>query len=393
MRIENIKGREVLDSRGNPTVEAELWLDNGTKILASVPSGKSTGSHEALELRDKDSNRFFGMGVIKAISNINNVISHELNGKDPSDQSKIDNLLIEIDGTQNKEKLGANAILAVSIAVCRAGAYSNNLPLYKHISNLLGTNANIKMPIPLFNIINGGMHADNNLQIQEFLISYPLADTFRERLRASAEHFHRLKNYLLNKGYYTGIGDEGGYASNFSGDLEAIDAIRDTGNARISFDFAGTKPKDIDYVSLSNENDILSLEDPEGEDSWESWQKLTKDIGERTILIGDDLFATNKKRLEKGIKNNVANAILVKPNQIGTITETLEVIQTAQKNNYAVVVSHRSGETEDTFIADLSVGVGSNYIKAGAPSRGERVSKYNRLLRIEEELLDKNYSN
>lgn len=386
MRIEKLRGREILDSRGNPTVEVELFLEDGPKFLASSPSGKSTGSHEAVELRDGDKDRYNGLGVLKAVINVDTTINDALKGKDPAKQNEIDQLLIKLDGTENKSKLGANATIATSIAICKAGAYANDLPLYKYIS-MLGNGSNIKIPIALFNIINGGAHADNNLDIQEFMISYPSADTFRERLRLSVEHFHRLKKYLLNRGYYTGVGDEGGYASNFTSDDEAIEAIRETGDAKLSFDFAGEKPKDINYLSLAGDSDVLSLEDPEGEDDWEAWQKLTQEIGGRIIIVGDDLFATNIKRLEKGIKEHAANAILIKPNQIGTVSETLETVKLAQKNSFAVVVSHRSGETEDTFIADFAVGVGANYIKSGAPCRGERIAKYNRLLRIEEELL------
>lgn len=388
MKVAKIIGREILDSRGNPTVEAEIHLDNGMRMLAASPSGKSTGTHEAHELRDGDKERFAGKGVLKAVENVNNVISPALVGMDPLNQLAVDKKLLELDGTENKEKLGANAILAASLAVAKAGAYGAKLPLYRHIAALANIK-DVRMPVAMFNVINGGEHADNNLDIQEFMIVPTVADTFRERLRAAAEHFARLHNYLRNKGYTTGVGDEGGFAPNLPSDSDAIDALRDTGNVKLAFDFAGARPHDINYSQLLNNGDVLSLEDPEGEDDWPAWQKLTSNYGDRVMIVGDDLFVTNVKRVQKGIDEHVANAVLIKPNQVGTLTETLEVIKLAYKNNYKVVVSHRSGETEDTFIADLAVGVGANYIKDGAPNRGERVAKYNRLLRIEEELLGK----
>lgn len=386
MKIKSVLGREILDSRGEPTVEVELILSSGAKFLAAVPSGKSTGKFEALELRDGDSTRYGGKGVQKAVDNINNKISSIINGKDPSRQSDIDKAMIDLDGTKNKENLGANAILAVSLAVCKAGAYSNDLPLYKYISELSSNQKNIKMPIAMFNVINGGQHADNNLDVQEFMIVPTEAGSFKKRLEQASEHFHRLRVFLQNRGYSTAFGDEGGYAPNLTSDVEAIEAIRDSGNSKLAFDFAGSQPRDINYSKLINDSDVISLEDPEGEDDWEGWKIITDDLGERTMIVGDDLFVTNTERLKKGIEMGVANAILIKPNQIGTVSETLDVIKLAQKNNYKIVVSHRSGETEDTFIADLAVGVGANFIKTGAPNRGERISKYNRLLRIEEEL-------
>ena len=385
MAITKIVGSEIIDSRGNPTVEAKLFLDNGNYFLASVPSGKSTGSREAHELRDNDESRYAGNGVLRATSNVSTVISSALMGMDPLKQAEIDNALIELDGTQNKEKLGANAILATSLAVAKAGAFISHQPLYRYISNLAENKNVLRLPVAMFNLINGGEHADNNLEIQEFMV-VPTNTTFRERLRSAVEQYHRLHSYLKNRGYSTGVGDEGGYAPNLIDDKEAIEALRETGDNHIAFDFAGNKPSWLNYHRLVAEGDILSLEDPLPEDDWDGWQEMSEELSSRVMILGDDLFVTNTTYVRKGIERKIANAVLIKPNQIGTLTETLNVVRLAQENSYKVVVSHRSGETEDTFIADLAVGVGAEYIKDGAPARGERVAKYNRLLRIEEEL-------
>ena len=388
MKIVSIKGREVLDSRGSPTVEAQLLLDNGQSILASAPSGKSTGSHEALELRDGDNRRYEGQGVLKAVENINTVINDAIKGLDPTQQSEIDKKLIELDGTDNKSKLGANATIATSIAAAKAGAVASSLPLYSYLAQLAGYKYGLKMPVAMFNVINGGAHADNNLSIQEFMIVPSHAQSFRERLRAAAEHFERIRKILQNNGFSATYGDEGGFAPSLPSDQYAIDIILEAGDINIALDCASHLPPKMTVSDLVNNKNIMSLEDPLGEDDWDGWQKITHDFGARVMLVGDDLFVTNIERLKKGAKQKAANAIIIKPNQIGTLTETLEFIKYAQANNYKIVVSHRSGETEDTFIADLAVGVGANFIKSGAPSRGERIAKYNRLLRIEEMLFN-----
>ncbi|HOE74428.1 MAG TPA: phosphopyruvate hydratase [bacterium] len=388
MTISKVLGNEILDSRGNPTVEARLVLDNGSTFLASVPSGKSTGSREAHELRDNDESRYGGNGVLRAVGNINSILSPALVGVDPLKQVEIDNILKEIDGTDNKKKIGANAILATSLAVAKAGAYVSQQPLYQYLATLAGNKHTLRLPVAMFNLINGGEHADNNLEIQEFMV-VPSNTTFRERLRSAVEQYQRLHSYLRNRGYSTGVGDEGGYAPNLINDQEAIDALRETGNNRIAFDFAGNKPSWLNYHKLIGKGDILSLEDPLPENDWDGWRELSQELSDKVMIVGDDLFVTNSVYLRRGIEKKIANAILIKPNQIGTLTETLDVIKLAQKNNYKIVVSHRSGETEDTFIADLAVGAGAEYIKDGAPARGERVAKYNRLLRIEDELQPK----
>ena len=388
-KIKSIKGRQVFDSRGNPTVEAEVFSDDGHYASAIVPSGASTGTHEAFELRDKENKNYLGKSVFKAVENINGPISKSLKNIDFSDQKKIDKTLIDLDGTEQKKKLGANAILAVSIASCKLAAIKKNISLYKY----LGNSKNTQLPIPLLNIINGGVHAKNNLDIQEFMIRPEKSKSFSEAMRKSFLVIQNLKSMLDN----TNVGDEGGFAPNLKNNEEAIQviikAIEKSGfkpgeDISICLDVAANeldKGKTIEYYSeLTKEYPIKSIEDPFGEDDWEAWKKLTKNTNIQ--VVGDDLFATNIKRLEKGIKNKSANAILVKLNQIGTVSETLDVINLAHKNNFKTIISHRSGDSEDTFIADLAVATNSSQIKTGSLARSERVSKYNRLLRIEEEL-------
>ena len=388
-KIKSIKGRQVFDSRGNPTVEAEDFSDDGYRAWAIVPSGASTGTHEAFELRDKENKNYLGKSVFKAVENINGPISKSLKNIDFSDQKKIDKTLIDLDGTEQKKKLGANAILAVSIASCKLAAIKKNISLYKY----LGNSKNTQLPIPLLNIINGGVHAKNNLDIQEFMIRPEKSKSFSEAMRKSFLVIQNLKSMLDN----TNVGDEGGFAPNLKNNEEAIQviikAIEKSGfkpgeDISICLDVAANeldKGKTIEYYSeLTKEYPIKSIEDPFGEDDWEAWKKLTKNTNIQ--VVGDDLFATNIKRLEKGIKNKSANAILVKLNQIGTVSETLDVINLAHKNDFKTIISHRSGDSEDTFIADLAVATNSSQIKTGSLARSERVSKYNRLLRIEEEL-------
>lgn len=412
MKIAKIKGREVLDSRGNPTVEAEVILDDGTIGRGIAPSGASTGEFEALELRDKDMGRYAGKGVKRAVANINNIINDSLKGKNALDIYGIDNKMLVLDGTTDKSNLGANAILATSIAVVRAAAASANIPLYRFLGGISGN----RIPVPMMNILNGGAHASNNIDIQEFMIMPVGADNFKEGLRSCAEVFHTLAGLLKNKGLATSVGDEGGFAPDLPGTEEALDyileAIRRSGyqpekDFVIALDAAASEWKGvregeyilpkarkemtrenlIDYWKrLVNNYPIVSIEDPLDEEDWTGWQQLTKEIGNRIQLVGDDLFVTNTKRLEKGITQGCGNSILIKLNQIGTVTETLEAIRLAHKAGYTAIVSHRSGETEDTTIADLAVALNCGQIKTGAPSRGERVAKYNRLLRIEESL-------
>lgn len=407
--IVQVKGREILDSRGNPTVEAEVKLSSGTVAKADVPSGASTGEHEALELRDGDKKRFKGKGVTKAIDNINNIISPQLKGKNVTSQREIDEFLIKLDGTPNKSKLGANAILGVSLACARTAAIEKGLPLYKH----LGNNPNL-LPTPCLNILNGGMHADNNVDIQEFMIVPTGATSFKEAIRMAAEIYQTLKGVLQAKKLSTGVGDEGGFAPNLSSNEEAIkviiDAIHSAGyregkDVSIGLDVASsnlfkdgkyvmesegkalTAKEMIDYYNaLIEKYPILFIEDGLAEDDWDGWKLMTEKLGNKIRLIGDDLFVTNPIRLKKGIQMKVANSILIKLNQIGTLTETLDTIQIAKKAGYTSLVSHRSGETEDAFIADLVVATGAGKIKTGAPCRSERTCKYNQLLRIEEEL-------
>ena len=416
-RIKSIKAIQVLDSRGNPTLQVKVILEDGTVGKAIVPSGASTGSFEAIELRDGDKNRYMGKSVEKAVRNINEQIAVKLAGEDVFKQNKIDKKLIEIDGTENKANLGANATLGVSLACADAAAKYLNMPLYEYIGGISGTN----IPIPMMNILNGGKHSDNNVNIQEFMIVPVGGKNFKEMMQMASEIYHTLKTVLKEKGVSTSVGDEGGFAPNLSSDKEALElivtAIEKAGykqreDVALALDVASTEMHEeakkkgkengylfwktgeymstiemIDYLEeLVNEYPIISIEDGLSEEEWEGWKELTSRLGKKIQLVGDDLFVTNISRLEKGIKNNVANSILIKPNQIGTLTETLNAIKLAKANGYSTVISHRSGETEDTFIADLAVGVNSRYIKAGAPARTDRVAKYNRILNIEEEL-------
>ena len=387
-KIKNIKGRQVFDSRGNPTIEAEVFTENGS-AFSIVPSGASTGTHEAFELRDKGKKDYLGKSVFSAISNINNLISKALKNIEISDQTKIDKILIELDGTDQKKKLGANAILGVSMACCKLAAIEKKIPLYKYLSK----NNDYLIPIPLLNIINGGVHAKNNLDIQEFMIRPENTNSFSEAMRRSFIIIQNLKKMLID----TNVGDEGGFAPNLNSNEEAIQMIIksieksgfEPGNdISICLDIAANElkqPKTVEYfLNLINKYPIKSIEDPFSEDDWQSWNKLTKSTNIQ--IVGDDLFATNLKRLKKGIDEHSANAILVKLNQIGTVSETLQVIDLAQKNNFKTIISHRSGDSEDTFIADLCVATKSSQIKSGSLARSERVSKYNRLLRIEDGL-------
>lgn len=407
--IMDVKAREVLDSRGNPTVEVEVYLEDGTVASAIVPSGASTGKFEALELRDKDK-RYLGKGVLKAVKNVNEIIAPKIMGMNVYDQVAIDSTLIDLDGTENKSKLGANAILGVSMAVARAAAESLYLPLYRYLG---GPNAKV-LPVPFMNVINGGKHADNNLDIQEFMIVPAGFSKFSEALRCGAEVFHTLKKILHDAGHVTSVGDEGGFAPNLSSNEEAIkvliEAIQKSGyepgkDVFIALDCAASSFYDSDkkkylidgtekssdelleyYRKLVDKYPIISIEDPFDEEDWEAFAKLTSQIGERVQIVGDDIYVTNIKRLQKGVQMKTTNSILIKLNQIGTVTETLDVIEFAKENHMTCIISHRSGETEDTFIADLAVATNSGMIKTGSLSRSERIAKYNRLLRIEEEL-------
>ncbi len=409
--IDKVFGREIIDSRGNPTVEAEVGLSDGTYASASVPSGASTGAFEALELRDKDEKRYMGKGVQQAVKNINDIIAPALCGDSPFDQCAIDYKMIELDGTLNKEKLGANAILAVSLACAKAAAKHLRLPLFRYIG---GTFA-VRMPVPMMNILNGGAHASNNIDIQEFMIMPVGACCFSEGLRQCCEIYHTLGKILKENNMDTAVGDEGGYAPNLESDEEALELIikainlagYTTDNIKLALDAAAsewyregvyklpkrkielTSEKLIDYFEkLTKDYPIISIEDPLSEYDWEGWKSMTERMGDRVSLVGDDLFVTNTKRLTKGIKMGAANSILIKINQIGTLTETLDAIETAQKAGYKTIISHRSGETEDTTIADIAVAVNAGQIKTGAPCRTDRVSKYNRLLRIESTLIN-----
>ncbi len=387
-KIKKIKGRQVFDSRGIPTVEAEVFSDNGS-AFAIVPSGASTGTHEAFELRDKDNKEYFGKSVLKAVENINGPISNALNNIDTEEQTKIDKILIDLDGTKQKKKLGANAILAASIASCKLAAYEKKISIFKYLGNL----KNYQLPVPLLNIINGGVHAKNNLDIQEFMIRPDKVNTFSEAMQKSFLVIQNLKQMLDN----TNVGDEGGFAPNLKNNEEAIEiiikAIEKAGfkagdDISICLDVAANelnKQKSVEYYSkLIKKYPIKSIEDPFAEDDWESWKHLTNRTNIQ--IVGDDLFATNSNRLMKGIEEKSANAILVKLNQIGTVSETLDVVNLAHKNGFKTIISHRSGDSEDTFIADLAVATNSSQIKTGSLARSERVSKYNRLLKIEEEL-------
>jgi len=417
LAIEEIRALEILDSRGNPTVQVEVITEDGSNGVAMVPSGASTGSFEAVELRDGDKSRYLGKGVTKAVANVNELVAPELEGMNVFDQVEIDNKLIEIDGTENKGKLGANATLGVSLAVARAAANALGMSLYKYIG---GVNAKT-LPIPMMNILNGGKHADNTVNIQEFMIMPIGAKSFTECLRMSAEIYHTLKKVLKSKGLATGVGDEGGFAPNLSSDEEAlkliVEAIKEAGfkpgeDVVLALDVASTEMYEeakkigkegsyyfwktddlksldemIDYlVGLTEKYPIVSIEDGLAEEDWEGWKKLTDKLGSKIQLVGDDLFVTNIKRLQRGLDNKTANSILIKLNQIGTLTETLDAIELAKKNGYTAVVSHRSGETEDTTLADVAVATNAGQIKTGAPCRTDRVAKYNRLLNIEAEL-------
>ena len=412
-QIDQILAREILDSRGNPTVEADVVLDTGERGRAAVPSGASTGEHEAVELRDEDPQRYGGKGVLKAVANVNQIIARELQGMDALDQRAVDSRLIELDGTPNKSKLGANALLAVSLATARAAANSQSLPVYRYLG---GTDAGT-LPVPMMNIINGGAHADNNVDFQEFMVVPVGATRFSEALRMGAEIFHTLKSVLKKKGYATSVGDEGGFAPNLKSNEEAIETIieaiglagyRAGENVVLALDPAASEFYDSgayvfkksDGRRLSSDEmiafwsewvakyPIISIEDGMAENDWDGWKGLTDAIGNRIQLVGDDLFVTNTKFLQKGIDRGVANSILIKVNQIGTLTETLECIGLASANRYRSIISHRSGETEDPFIADLAVATNAGQIKTGSASRSDRIAKYNQLLRIEEELGD-----
>ncbi|MCR4538679.1 phosphopyruvate hydratase [Pseudomonas sp. 18.1.10] len=416
-KIVDIKGREVLDSRGNPTVEADVLLDNGITGSACAPSGASTGSREALELRDGDKSRYLGKGVLKAVANINGPIRDLLLGKDPVDQKALDLAMIKLDGTENKGSLGANAILAVSLAAAKAAAQDQDLPLYAHIANLNGTPGVYSMPVPMMNIINGGEHADNNVDIQEFMVQPVGAKSFSEGLRMGTEIFHHLKAVLKARGLSTAVGDEGGFAPNLASNEDALkvisEAVANAGyklgtDVTLALDCAASEFFEDGKYNLSGEGQvfnsegfaeylkgltqrypIISIEDGLDESDWDGWKILTDKIGEKIQLVGDDLFVTNTKILKEGIDKKIANSILIKFNQIGTLTETLEAIQMAKAAGYTAVISHRSGETEDSTIADLAVGTSAGQIKTGSLCRSDRVSKYNQLLRIEEQLAGK----
>ncbi len=409
--IVDVKAREIIDSRGNPTIEVEVLLESGTVGRAAVPSGASTGENEAIELRDEDKKRFFGKGVLKAVKNVNNIIADALEGKDALDQVEIDRLLIQLDGTPNKSRLGANAILGVSLAVAKAVANYLGIPLYRYIG---GVNAKV-LPVPLMNILNGGKHADNNVDLQEFMIVPVNTSKFSEALRMGVEVFHMLKSVLKSKGYSTAVGDEGGFAPNLKSNVEAIEVILE------AIEKAGYKPgvdiylaldsaasefyEDGKYVFFKSDKSektseqmvkfyeelvknypIISIEDGMSEHDWEGWEMLTEALGSKIQLVGDDIFVTNIEIFSKGIEKGIANSILIKLNQIGTLTETLDCIELAKRNGYTAVISHRSGETEDTTIADLAVATNVGQIKTGSASRTDRIAKYNQLLRIEEEL-------
>jgi enolase len=409
--IADIHAREVLDSRGNPTVEAEVFLTDGSVGRAIVPSGASTGEHEAVELRDDDTNRFMGKGVLRAVENVNGEIAEALANCDGFDQRGLDARMIELDGTENKGRLGANAILAVSMAAARASAYSLDLPLYRYLGGA-GVNT---LPVPMMNILNGGAHADNNVDFQEFMVMPVGAPTFSEALRWGVEVFHTLKGVLKKRGYNTAVGDEGGFAPSVKSNVEAIEVVLE------AITKAGYKPgeeiaialdpavselyQEGNYVFKKSDNSvkssddmvrfwakwakdypIVSIEDGLAEDDWDGWRALTEELGGTIQLVGDDLFVTNVNRLQEGIDKGVANSILIKVNQIGTVSETLDAIDLARRNGYTSVISHRSGESEDTFIADLAVATGAGQIKTGSASRTDRVAKYNQLLRIEQEL-------
>ncbi|MBZ5564791.1 MAG: phosphopyruvate hydratase [Acidobacteriia bacterium] len=410
-QIDLIVGREILDSRGNPTVEAEVTLRDGAFGRAAVPSGASTGEHEAVELRDGDKRHYLGKGVLQAVENVNTILAHELGGHEAGEQGQIDARMIELDGTPNKGKLGANAILAVSMAVCRAAAQSARVPLYRYLG---GLQARI-LPVPMMNVLNGGVHADNTVDFQEFMIMPVGAETFSNALRMGAETFHTLKKVLKERGYNTSVGDEGGFAPSLKSNVEAVELLLEAIEAAgyspghdicIALDPASSEMfQDGKYVFFKSDKakkssdemvklyeewtrqyPIISIEDGLAQDDWEGWKALTEAIGDKVQLVGDDLFVTNTDRLERGIEEGTANSILIKLNQIGTVTETIRAIELGRRHGYTAVVSHRSGETEDAFIADFTVGLGTGQIKTGSASRSDRIAKYNQLLRIEEEL-------
>lgn len=419
-KIKKIQAREILDSRGNPTIEVEIVLDNKIRTVAAVPSGASTGEFEALELRDGDKSRYNGKGVLKACGNVNKKIAKTLIGQSVTAQKKIDKIMLDIDGTENKLNLGANAILGVSLACARAGALLANKPLYKYLSKKFGfTLSKSKLPVPMFNIINGGKHADSGLSIQEFMIIPLGINSTKERIRAGSEIFQNLKNILSSKGYATGVGDEGGFAPKLDSHTQAFDLISDAVNKTnyklgknifIAIDAAANsffslndrkyilKPENIslDYqrlIALYSEwikkYPLFSIEDGLNEEDWDEWKEMKEKLiseNKNLMIVADDLTVTNTKRLQKAIKNNCANAIIIKPNQIGSLSETIECVKMAQKAKWKVIVSHRSGETCDDFIADLAIAVGADFLKAGSLSRGERLAKYNRLMEIEKEL-------
>ena len=409
--IDLITGREILDSRGNPTVEADVHLRDGASGRAAVPSGASTGEHEAIELRDGDKKRYVGKGVLTAVETINSIIARELGGQEAGEQSAIDQHLIALDGTANKSKLGANAILAVSMAVCRAAASSARLPLYRYLGGLAAR----LLPVPMMNILNGGVHADNTVDFQEFMIVPAGAESFAEALRMGAETFHTLKKVLKQRGYQTLVGDEGGFAPSLKSNEEAIELILEAidaagysaghdisialdpassemfqGGKYVFFKSDKSKKSSAEMIKLysdwARQYPIVSIEDGLAQDDWDGWRDLTTELGEKLQLVGDDIFVTNTDRLERGIEEGVGNSILIKLNQIGTVTETMAAIDLAMRHGYTAVVSHRSGETEDAFIADFAVGLHTGQIKTGSASRTDRIAKYNQLLRIEEEL-------
>ncbi len=416
LKIQEIRAMQILDSRGNPTVQVEVITEDGYVGKASVPSGASTGSFEAMELRDGDKNNYQGKSVEKAVENVNKKIAKKIIGMNIYEQRKIDTEMIKLDDTPNKSNLGANAILGVSLAVARAAAHSLGLELYKYIGGIYGT----KMPIPMMNILNGGKHSENNINIQEFMIMPVGEITFAERLKRGTEIYHTLKKVLKEKGHNVGVGDEGGFAPNLKNEEEALDciieAIKKAGyepgkDIKLALDIASTEMYDaaqkigkkgyyfwktqelktenemVEYlINLCEKYPICSIEDGLAEEDWEGWKILTEKLGNKIQLVGDDLFVTNPKRLRRGIENNIANSILIKPNQIGTLTETLDTIKLAKENGYNTIISHRSGETEDTTIADVAVAVNAGQIKTGAPCRTDRIAKYNRLLYIENEL-------
>ena len=412
--IKNIVAREIMDSRGNPTVEADVYLENGHWGRAAAPSGASTGSREALELRDGDKSRYLGKGVEKAVANIHDSIAPALKGIDATNQARVDQIMLELDGTENKEKLGANAILAVSLAVAKAAASSKGMPLYAHIAEINGTGGQYSMPLPMMNILNGGEHADNNVDIQEFMIQPVGAPNFREALRMGAEVFHALKKVLQARGLSTAVGDEGGFAPNLASNEEAlaviVEAVENAGyrmgdDITLALDCAASEfyrdgkynlsgeGKSFDAAGFAEYLDglcqrypIISIEDGLDESDWDGWKVLTDRLGDRVQLVGDDLFVTNTKILQRGIEQGIGNSILIKFNQIGSLSETLAAIRMAREAGFTAVISHRSGETEDATIADLAVGTAAGQIKTGSLCRSDRVAKYNQLLRIEAEL-------